>query len=547
MPACVRCRLLSSLIRYYLFMTRAEIDRQLEDLQRIRYENMQTACDLAERLIAACKRYRYSAPLAGLYLLHADVLYFLARHQEAEEQYALAYNEAQKTGDQQSLGRVIAGQAGLKVYRYDLPAGKELLEQAISIAIATGDIVGQGIAFSALAHVYYLWGLPELAAGYAHDSYELLKGTSYLTYPLFRLGLLSDVAGDIESALRFFLEGLAVAQANNILTGEPAFHGQLGIVYTQIGELDKAREHFQLGIDKAHDVAGVETALNTFILLAQNDIERRDLDAAEAKFKSAIEQSNGLRKRVELWSYQYLAQISELRGNVREAIEIIDRILPGNEENFDQPFVEGAYNIYIRCYSQLEDWKQVSLYEKKYRELQEKTTSAQFKSRLTTAQALISTEREKHEKEIERMKREQLERELSNTTLQLLAQTELLSEFREGILAVVRKVPPTEPISQELRAKLKALPCSSIDWDKFEAQFTAAHPQFRLRLLESYPTLTKMEVRICTLLRMNLTSPDIARLTCLSERNIENHRYRIRKKFDIPKETSIIEFLTSLE
>ncbi|MBS1904328.1 MAG: hypothetical protein JSS75_11535 [Bacteroidetes bacterium] len=38
-----------------------------------------------------------------------------------------------------------------------------------------------------------------------------------------------------------------------------------------------------------------------------------------------------------------------------------------------------------------------------------------------------------------------------------------------------------------------------------------------------------------------------ARLTCLSERNIENHRYRIRKKFDIPKETSIIEFLTALE
>ena len=137
------------------------------------------------------------------------------------------------------------------------------------------------------------------------------------------------------------------------------------------------------------------------------------------------------------------------------------------------------------------------------------------------------------------MKKAQLERELANTTLQLLTQTELLAEFREGILNVVRKAPPTEPIVKDLKEKLKVLPCKSIDWDKFEAQFKAAHPEFTLKLKEIYPDLTKMEVRICTLIRMNLKSTDISRLTCLTERNIENHRYRIRKKMKLETEQDL--------
>ncbi|MFI5264938.1 MAG: helix-turn-helix transcriptional regulator, partial [Candidatus Kapaibacterium sp.] len=66
-----------------------------------------------------------------------------------------------------------------------------------------------------------------------------------------------------------------------------------------------------------------------------------------------------------------------------------------------------------------------------------------------------------------------------------------------------------------------------------------AHPEFRLKLLELYSDLTKMELRICTLIRMNLKSDDISRLTCLSERNIENHRYRIRKKMKLVKEQDL--------
>jgi tetratricopeptide (TPR) repeat protein len=527
-------------------MTHSEIDSGLEELRRIRFVDFQSSFALCENLLTAAKQLEYHSPLAQLYLYHADLLVLFGRHDEATKSYELAYQAAESAADQKMIGRITAGKASITVYRFDLPASKELLERAISIAISCDDTIGQGMGLSALAHVYYLWGLPALATGYAYDSYTLLKDTSFCTYPLFRLGSLLSIAGDNESAKQFYLEGIAATDTYNIPTAKPTFLGELGIVYTRLGDLKAARTQYEAAVKAADALCSKETAANILLLLGRNDYEQGNYDAAEKTLLLAIERSIGLRKRLTLWAHQYLAIIAHLRGEHANAISKLDELLDSTEEGYEQAFLESAYRVYIDCFTELADWKQVAHYEKKLREYKDTIDSSQFKSNLTTVQSFIATEREKHEKEIEKMKREQLERELTNTTLQLLAQTEQLAEFREGILAVIRKAPPTEAIAKELREKLKVLPCKSIDWDKFEAQFTAAHPEFRLRLTEAYPGLTKMEIRICTLLRMNLKSQDISQLTCLSERNIENHRYRIRKKMELLKEQDLAQELMKL-
>jgi len=526
-------------------MTHAEIDQGLKELERIRFRNIRSAFALADSLYSAASKSRYHDPIAELQLYRGDLLVLLGRHSEAEEAYASGFLEAEKAGNQLILGRIIGGQASIKVYRYELPAGKELLEKAISTAIACSDIIGQGMALSNLAHVYYLWGLPALGTEYAFDSYKLLKDTSFSTYPLFRLGTLLSIAGDEEAAKNFLLEGIAATERYDRDSAKAAFLGELGIVYTKLGQPVEARTCFEQGLAAAEEQGQAEPAVNILFLLAYNDINRGDFSEAEKKLHRGIELSKGLRKRLEAWCYQYLAVSAQRQRKFKEAIAILDNFIENNQHD-EKAFIEQAFLIYIDCYSELTEWKQVASYEKKLRDHKNKIDSEQFKSKLTTAQSLIATEREKHGREIEKMKREQLERELTNTTLQLLAQTEQLAEFREGILAVIRKAPPTEAIAKELREKLKVLPCKSIDWDKFEAQFTAAHPEFKLRLTEAYPSLTKMEIRICTLLRMNLKSQDISQLTCLSERNIENHRYRIRKKMELKKEQDLAQELLKL-
>ncbi len=54
----------------------------------------------------------------------------------------------------------------------------------------------------------------------------------------------------------------------------------------------------------------------------------------------------------------------------------------------------------------------------------------------------------------------------------------MLARFRDDLRRVVREV--GEPLNalQKVKEKLKELPCEQIDWTKFEAKFTGAHPEF---------------------------------------------------------------------
>jgi DNA-binding CsgD family transcriptional regulator len=141
--------------------------------------------------------------------------------------------------------------------------------------------------------------------------------------------------------------------------------------------------------------------------------------------------------------------------------------------------------------------------------------------------------------EMQRMKAEATERELGNATLQLLAQTELLRDLRNDLQKIVRKIPPSEPAARELRERIKNLACESVDWEKFDRQFRVVHPDFIRKLTERAPDLTPTEVRICTMLRMNLKSHEMAQIFCITEDGVEFHRRNIRRKLGLKKEEKL--------
>jgi DNA-binding CsgD family transcriptional regulator len=176
---------------------------------------------------------------------------------------------------------------------------------------------------------------------------------------------------------------------------------------------------------------------------------------------------------------------------------------------------------------------------KKSLEIRNRIYSPTVRNDVGSLRHLLRIEREEHEKEIQKMKAEQIEKELGNATLQLLAHTELLSDLRSDLLRIARKIPPTEPGARELRERVKNLPCQSVDLEKFDRQFKAVHPEFIRRLTERAPELTATEVRICTMLRMNLRTQDIAQIFCISEGGVEFHRKNIRKKLKLGREEKL--------
>ncbi len=81
------------------------------------------------------------------------------------------------------------------------------------------------------------------------------------------------------------------------------------------------------------------------------------------------------------------------------------------------------------------------------------------------------------------------------------------------------------------------------NWKKFEANFDIVYENYLKRLGEKFPVLTVSDKKLCTYLKMGLSSKDIAPLLNMSFRSVEMSRYRLRKKLELNREINLTEYL----
>ena len=82
--------------------------------------------------------------------------------------------------------------------------------------------------------------------------------------------------------------------------------------------------------------------------------------------------------------------------------------------------------------------------------------------------------------------------------------------------------------------------------DLYSDQFNAAYPGYLEYLTRTYPDLTTADLKLCTFLRMNLNTKEIAEIMGLSVRSVESRRYRLRKKLNLSKEEDLVSNLISI-
>jgi len=83
--------------------------------------------------------------------------------------------------------------------------------------------------------------------------------------------------------------------------------------------------------------------------------------------------------------------------------------------------------------------------------------------------------------------------------------------------------------------------------DLYSDQFNAAYPGYLEYLTRTYTDLTTSDLKLCTFLRMNLNTKEIAEIMGLSVRSVESRRYRLRKKLSLSKNEDLVSNLISLK
>ncbi len=81
------------------------------------------------------------------------------------------------------------------------------------------------------------------------------------------------------------------------------------------------------------------------------------------------------------------------------------------------------------------------------------------------------------------------------------------------------------------------------DREKFQMHINEQNSNFIHKLGESFPSITDNEKRLASLLRLNLSSKEIASILNISPKSVEMNRYRLRKKLKVNPKVNLNDFI----
>ena len=153
---------------------------------------------------------------------------------------------------------------------------------------------------------------------------------------------------------------------------------------------------------------------------------------------------------------------------------------------------------------------------------------------------------------IEKLKSEKLQSEVEIKNLELASSTMNLinkNGFINGIkgdLTIISKKSFSPEVKKELIKITREIDKNishDDDWKQFAFHFNKVHGDFTTRITSDFEHLSAQDLRLCSYLRLNLSTKEIAQLLNISVRGVEIGRYRLRKKLALSRSDNLSEFI----
>jgi tetratricopeptide (TPR) repeat protein len=148
--------------------------------------------------------------------------------------------------------------------------------------------------------------------------------------------------------------------------------------------------------------------------------------------------------------------------------------------------------------------------------------------------------------------REKLDDELAHRQKQLTTHALHLAQKNEVLEALKDKVKELKEASegqQGYHQLIKTINSSMHDddnWTNFKMYFEEVHGDFYGNIKTKYPELTSNELRLLALMKLNLSTKEIAGILNVSAEGVKKARYRLRKKMNIKTEESLQDYVLSI-
>lgn len=206
-----------------------------------------------------------------------------------------------------------------------------------------------------------------------------------------------------------------------------------------------------------------------------------------------------------------------------------------------------------RVYELMGDFRQSSEHQKKVFDLYKSIVGVERQQAIATMGLRYSMLAARKEHEILQLRAEKAEQDSELKTRELSAVAMQLTQRNEALKTLQKIVDPyvkegkgqTKQLASTVKKNIMAAVDTHAEWRVFEEQFERVHQDFIRTLKTRCPELTPTELRICVLIRLNLSSKQIADTLFTSLLTVKTHRVNIRRKLRLG-EDNLVSFLMTI-
>lgn len=132
------------------------------------------------------------------------------------------------------------------------------------------------------------------------------------------------------------------------------------------------------------------------------------------------------------------------------------------------------------------------------------------------------------------------ESQLSAMTLQMIQKNELMQELQGKLSTDSGK--KDDGIQKIINKGLN----QDQEWSDFNTHFESINKNFYVKLKNAYPGISPNDLKLCALIKLNLSIKEMSGILNISPDSVKTARYRLRKKLALNTEDSLSDFISGL-
>ena len=468
------------------------------------------------------------------YYFHAATNALIGNSAKAIESAHKAIEMFGKIGDQKYLADVNQFLGSMYIDQNDLTLALDYLEIAKNQAMNDSLSLTYGNILANIGKVYSLKNNLEEAEKYYQQAYETrLKCADirHIASSLYMLANLRINQGRFREAIPFLEDAEEIYKELEEKTGLFLVYHAYACIYNDIHEYDQAYQDGETAMELAESMDNIRHKAKAVKIMQEIAEGRKDIGESlnylkayldlhdqlvsveKSRLITKIEHKNEMEKQSR--DNEILRQETKLREQQTKFLAFLALILL-------ILLIALAFLIRMR--------KQNFLNKQQLLENEMKMTEA-------------SSQIHEKEKIILANNLELKNKELAGKTLELLNQIETLQALAErvDILEDSNSKKEIEGLLKELKIKTR-----ENVWDEFHTAFNNVHKEFYDKLFSICPDLTSTEIKIAALLKLNLSSKEIAAISNKSESAVTTARHRLRQKLNLTSGDNLINFLMKI-